>query len=146
MGDRLAAGQLSACLLAFVVLGARAGAREPRTRALRERAAQVRASAAPLRRRGSARFAACAMPVLLGFLLPTALLLQLAWSDLGRTDPHIAARLLTLVGNSFISPAWPRAPAWRSPRPWPMQRAFHRGASSLRQTARPRSATPSPAP
>jgi iron(III) transport system permease protein len=43
------------------------------------------------------------MPVLLGFLLPAGLLLHLAWSDLGvRSGAEIGARLLALIGNSFI--------------------------------------------
>ena len=102
MGDRLAAGQLSACLLAFVVLVL---ALERASRGRARYASALRKSARPQRLSGAAAalaFAACAMPVLLGFLLPAGLLLQLAWSDLGRTDPHIGARLLTLVGNSFI--------------------------------------------
>jgi iron(III) transport system permease protein len=52
-------------------------------------------------------FTACAIPLLLGFLLPAGLLLHLAWSDLSARESvqagfHAGTRLLTLVGNSFI--------------------------------------------
>jgi len=99
MGDRLAAGQLSVCLLAFVVLvlalerASRGGARY---------ASALRKSARPQPLSGAAAglaFAACALPVLLGFLLPAGLLVQLAWEDPGARG---GARLLALVGNSFI--------------------------------------------
>jgi len=99
MGDRLAAGQLSVCLLAFVVLvlalerASRGGARY---------ASALRKSARPQKLSGATAalaFAACAMPVLLGFLLPAGLLVQLAWEDPGARG---GARLLALVGNSFI--------------------------------------------
>jgi iron(III) transport system permease protein len=102
MGDPVAAGQLSACLLAFVALVVLA------ERASRGRAAYAGAlakQARPQRLRGLAAalaFVACAMPVLLGFLLPAGLLLQLAWSDLAaRTGFPVGARLAALVGNSF---------------------------------------------
>ena len=50
--------------------GARAGAREPRPRALCGAAAQAARRSASRARRAALAFAACAMPVLLGFLLP----------------------------------------------------------------------------
>jgi iron(III) transport system permease protein len=103
MGDSAAAGQLSVCLLAFVfvVLALE--------RANRGRAAYASALSKPSpaqRLSGAAAalaFAACAAPVLLGFALPSGVLLHLAWSDLGaRTGFHISERLVGLVGNSFM--------------------------------------------
>ncbi len=103
MGDSTAAGQLSVCLLAFVFV----------VLAL-ERASRGRAAYAsglgkrppPQRLSGPAAalaFAACAAPVLLGFLLPAGLLIHLAWSDLAaRTGFPIGSRLPALVGNSFM--------------------------------------------
>jgi len=99
MGDPAAAGQLSVCLLGFVAVIL-----------VLERASRGRAAyASPARRPAPAQqlrgapallaFAACALPVLFGFLLPALLLLQLAWSDPGARP---GARLLALVGNSFV--------------------------------------------
>lgn len=99
MGDLRAASQLAACLLGFVAV----------VLAL-ERASRGRASyAAPTRRpspaqrlhgvRALAVATACATPVALGFVLPAALLLNLAFSDpAARPGP----RLVALVGNSFL--------------------------------------------
>jgi iron(III) transport system permease protein len=99
MGDSLAAAQLSSCLLAFVLLVLAL------ERATRGRAAfHGNASSKPvppqrLRAWPSALATlACAMPVLLGFLIPAAILLQLAFTDPGA---RWGARLLALVGNSF---------------------------------------------
>jgi len=99
MGDLQAASQLSACLLGFVAV----------VLAL-ERASRGRASYAPQARRPSpaqrlrgmralAAAVACAAPVVLGFVLPAALLLNLAFSD---PAARPGARLLTLIGNSFV--------------------------------------------
>jgi iron(III) transport system permease protein len=99
MGDLRAASQLSACLLGFVAV----------VLAL-ERASRGRASYAPQARRPSpvqrlrgtralAAAAACAAPVALGFVLPAALLLNLAFSD---PAARPGARLVALVGNSFL--------------------------------------------
>jgi iron(III) transport system permease protein len=96
MGDSVAAAQLSACLLGFVVL----------LLAL-ERANRGRAAYhGPAPRRGrphglsgaaaAAAFVACAAPVVFGFALPALLLGRLAW---GEAIP--AARLGALAGNSF---------------------------------------------
>jgi iron(III) transport system permease protein len=99
MGDAVAAGQLSVCLLAFVA------AVLALERASRGRAAYASAQGktpAARRLQGAPAVlacAACAAPVLLGFLLPAALLVQLAWSDPGARG---GARLLALVGNSFL--------------------------------------------
>lgn len=103
MGDAVAAGQLSVCLLVFVVLVL---ALERASRGRAGYASALRKSAQPQRLSGLAAalaFAACALPVLLGFVLPAGLLLQLAWADLdARAGPHVVARLAALVGNSFI--------------------------------------------
>ena len=99
MGDTAAAGQLSVCLLAFVFAVL-----------VLERTNRGRAAyASPLSKRPPAQrlagpaaalaFAACAAPVLLGFLLPAGLLIQLAWSD---PQARWSARLPALVGNSFL--------------------------------------------
>jgi len=103
MGDPVAAGQLSVCLLAFVAVVLAL------ERASRGRAAYASApgkTPAARRLRGvpaALACLACALPVLLGFVLPAVLLLQLAWSDLGAgTGFPIGTRLLALVGNSFL--------------------------------------------
>lgn len=98
MGDATAAAQLSACLLAFVVVVLAL------ERASRGRAAYYaggRRPAPPLPLRGAsamAASAACAAPVFFGFALPAFLLLALAWDEAG-TYP--GTRLLALVANSF---------------------------------------------
>jgi iron(III) transport system permease protein len=87
LGDPLGAAQLSACLLVFVAAvlalerasrGRAAYASAPGRTAAEQRLTGWRAALA---------CAACAAPVVLGFLLPAALLVQLAWSDpAARTD------------------------------------------------------------
>jgi iron(III) transport system permease protein len=103
MGDTAAAGQLSVCLLAFVVVVL---ALERANRGRAAYASAVRKPSPPQRLSGAAAalaFAACAAPVLLGFVLPAGLLFHLAWSDIWtRADVQISARLLSLVGNSFL--------------------------------------------
>jgi iron(III) transport system permease protein len=99
MGDTVAAGQLSVCLLAFVFVVL---ALERASRGRASYASASRKPAPPQRLSGAAAalaFAACAAPVLLGFLLPAGLLVHLAWSDSGA---RWSARLLSLVGNSFM--------------------------------------------
>lgn len=98
MGDSVVASQLSACLLGFVALVLLI------ERASRSRAAYhsgaPRKPAPPARLRGAAAalaFAACAAPVVFGFLLPASLLGYLAWGE----RAYSAERLITLVGNSF---------------------------------------------
>jgi len=97
MGDSVAAAQLSACLLGFVVL-VLALERASRGRAAYHGIAP-RKPVPPHRLRGAkAALAsiACAAPVVFGFALPALLLAQLAWSE-----HAIYGRLLALVGNSF---------------------------------------------
>jgi len=98
MGDMAAAGQLSACLLAFVFVVL---ALERASRCRAAYASTMRKPSPPQCLSGTAAalaFAACAVPVLLGFALPAGLLVHLAWSD-----PEVSgARLLALMGNSFM--------------------------------------------
>ena len=103
MGDPVAAGQLSVCLLAFVVVVLAL------ERASRGRAAYASTlgKAPPLQvlsgLRAAAAFFACAMPVLLGFLLPAGLLLNLALIDPAvRIGVPMSPRLAALIGNSFL--------------------------------------------
>ncbi len=99
MGDSTTAAQLSTCLLGFVL------AVLVMERALRGRAAyhsSAQGKRAPLQHlrgwRGRLACAACAAPVVLGFLVPAAILAQLAFAD---PAANWGARLLALVGNSF---------------------------------------------
>ena len=99
MGDTVAAAQLSACLLAFVVLVLAL------ERASRGRAAyhggDARKPSPPHRLRGGAALlalCACAAPVVFGFLLPALLLGQLAWEE---RAGHLGVRLAALSANSF---------------------------------------------
>ncbi len=99
MGDPVAAGQLSVCLLVFVCV-VLALERSSRRRAAY---ASTLGKAPPAQRlagaAAAAASAACALPVLVGFLLPVCLLLHLAWSDpAARWSPRLAA----LIGNSFV--------------------------------------------
>ncbi len=98
MGDSVAAGQLSTCLLGFVLLVVSLE-RASRGRAVYASATRKPAPPQVLRGAGAAlAFLACAAPVLFGFVLPAGILLQLALAD---PDVRWSLRLLTLVGNSF---------------------------------------------
>src|SRR5688572_27828248 len=96
MGDSVAAAQLSACLLAFVVVllalervnRGRAAYHGPAPR--RSRPHQLRGGVAIL------ALAACAAPVTFGFALPAILLGRLAWDE-----TISAGRLGALTANSF---------------------------------------------
>jgi iron(III) transport system permease protein len=99
MGDSIAAAQLSTCLLTFVI------AVIALERASRGRAAYhgltPRKAAPPNRLRGAAgmlAFTACALPVVLGFLIPVAILGVLGWSEITMLR---GARLPVLIANSF---------------------------------------------
>ena len=99
MGDSIAAAQLSTCLLVFV-LAVLALERASRGRAAYHNPAPGKRSPPP-RLRGWAAVlacAACAAPVVLGFLIPAAILVQLALAD---PQARWGARLLALIGNSF---------------------------------------------
>ena len=99
MGDPVAAGQLSTCLLGFVAL-ALLLERKGRGRAAyysggtrKPSPAQPLAGAA-----GAAAFVACAAPVVFGFLLPAGILARLALTE---PEVHLGARVAELVANSF---------------------------------------------
>jgi iron(III) transport system permease protein len=97
MGDSVAAGQLSACLLGFVLLVL---ALERASRGRAAYASTTRNPAPAQRLRGAAAalaFAACAAPVVFGFLLPAGILLHLALAD---PEARWGARIAALVGNS----------------------------------------------
>ncbi|MCK0508847.1 ABC transporter permease [Aromatoleum anaerobium] len=101
LGDRIAAAQLSAALLAFVVLvlvlehASRGRARFNNTS--RQQAAPVPIRLSPLV--GLVAALACFMPLLLGFLLPAGLLLDMAFSE---GDAQFGSRFLHLARNSFV--------------------------------------------
>ncbi|NMG54999.1 ABC transporter permease [Aromatoleum aromaticum] len=101
LGDRIAAAQLSAALLAFVVLvlvlehASRGRARFNNTSRQQTTPLPIRLS--PLV--GVMAALACFMPLLLGFLLPAGLLLDMAFSD---GDVQFGARFLHLARNSFV--------------------------------------------
>ncbi|MEK6243963.1 MAG: iron ABC transporter permease [Pseudomonadota bacterium] len=99
MGDTTAAGQLSACLLVFVFVVL---ALERANRGRAAYASATRRPSPPQRLAGIAAVLAClacAMPVLLGFVLPSGLLIHLAWSD---PAARLSTRLMALIGNSFV--------------------------------------------
>jgi iron(III) transport system permease protein len=98
MGDSVAAAQLSSCLLAFVVV-VLAIERASRGRAAYHGGApRKRLPPQPLRgAAGALALAACAAPVVFGFLLPVGILLDLALRD---PDLRWGSRLFTLIGNS----------------------------------------------
>jgi iron(III) transport system permease protein len=96
MGDRVAAAQLSACLLGFVVL-LLALERANRGRAAYHGPAPRRARPHRLHgARAALALAACAAPVVFGFALPALLLGRLAWEE-----GVSAGRIGVLVANSF---------------------------------------------
>ena len=98
MGDIVAADQLATCLLGFVLVVV---ALERMNRgAARYHNTTARKPQPPQRLRGAAALlavAACAAPVVFGFLLPAAILLRLALVD---ADAQWGAHVLTLVANS----------------------------------------------
>jgi iron(III) transport system permease protein len=98
LGDRAAAARLSVMLLGVVVLVVWLE-RTSRGRARFQGAGTV--SAHRRRLDGAAGWAAtltCLLPVVLGFVLPVAILLRLAWRE---TDFGAFGRYATLVANSF---------------------------------------------
>jgi iron(III) transport system permease protein len=100
MGDADAAAQLSSVLLGFVLL-VLALERASRGRAAYHSAAPGKRTP-PVRLQGAVAVLAslaCAAPVVFGFLLPAGILAQLALTD---PEARWGARLLALVGNSFI--------------------------------------------
>jgi iron(III) transport system permease protein len=99
LGDLVVAGQLSACLLGFVLL-VLALERTSRGRAAYHSTGPAKPTL-PRRltgMRAMLAIAACAAPVVFGFLLPAGILLHLFATN---PDVHLGARLFALVGNSF---------------------------------------------
>ncbi|HET9045246.1 MAG TPA: iron ABC transporter permease [Burkholderiales bacterium] len=98
MGDIVAANQLATCLLGFVLIVV---ALERMNRgAARYHNTTARKHQPPQRLRGAAALlavAACAAPIVFGFLLPAGILLRLAIVDV---DARWGAHVLTLVANS----------------------------------------------
>lgn len=106
MNDRTAAAQLAALLLlvvAALLLAERSAQR--RLRFAGNRAGAASAEARPLVLRGGAEWAAwatCALPVLLGFLLPVALLGHMLWQEAQYGDFGLPwARFAEWAGASF---------------------------------------------
>lgn len=101
LGDRAAAAQLAMCLLGFVVLllalerQSRGSARF-HSGGLRRQPAR----GAPLTGlRALAAVGACALPLLIGFLLPAGVLLHMALTE---GDAQFGARFVTLARNSML--------------------------------------------
>ncbi|AYH44346.1 iron ABC transporter permease [Azoarcus sp. DN11] len=101
LGDRVAAAQLSAALLAFVVVvlvlehASRGRARFNNTSRQQTAPTPVKLS----RALGLLATLLCFLPLLLGFLLPAALLLRMA---LVEGDAQFGARFVQLARNSFV--------------------------------------------
>ena len=101
LGDRVAAAQLASLLLGFVILIlvlehlSRGRARFNNT----SRQAGPPARLVLTGVRGWLATLACLMPLLLGFLLPGGLLLQMAWVE---GDAQFGPRFFTLARNSFL--------------------------------------------
>jgi iron(III) transport system permease protein len=101
LGDRTAAAQLSAALFGFVVLVlllerlSRGRARFHDTTGRNRPRPGQRLSGL----RAIAALVACAVPLLLGFLLPAALLLKMALTE---GDAQFGPRFVRLAGNSFV--------------------------------------------
>ena len=103
LGDRVAAAQLAAALLGFVALlillervsrgRARYHDSSGRRRATRQVLTGWPALLAQL---------GCAIPIVVGFLLPALLLVRLAMGDAGEQAEGFAARFLLLARNSFV--------------------------------------------
>jgi iron(III) transport system permease protein len=101
LGDPVAAAQLSACLLGFVVLlltleqASRGHARYDAGRSVRGRASRMRLQG------GAAWLAAfaCLIPVGIGFALPTVLLLRMAF---GEDVSGMGERFVLQARNSFL--------------------------------------------
>lgn len=101
LGDRIAAAQLAAALLGFVVVlllvesTSRGRARFHNTTGRNRQMAGYRLRGWP----AAAATLACILPLLLGFLLPAGLLLRLALTE---GDAQFGERFIGLAGNSFL--------------------------------------------
>ena len=101
MGDRIAAAQLSAALLGFVFLLLIA---ERYSRGARRyhQATQRYQALTPYRLRGwraAGAILACGLPLLLGFILPAAVLIKMT---VEAGDQQFGGRFFELAGNSFL--------------------------------------------
>jgi len=101
LGEQVAAAQLAACLLVFVVIVlalervSRGGGQYHHTTSKYQQLPEY-----PLRgAKALGAFLVCALPVLVGFLLPGALLLQMA---INTGDPLFGVRFLEFAFNSVV--------------------------------------------
>ncbi len=101
LGDRIAAAQLSAALLAFVVVLLALEHRSRGRSRFHDTSSRRRHTLAPSLSgwRGWAASAVCALPLVIGFALPAGLLLLLA---IDQTTPPIASLFFRLARNSFL--------------------------------------------
>jgi iron(III) transport system permease protein len=100
MGDRAAAAQLALCLLT-VALALALAERGMRGRARFHNAGRRFERVDPATLRGTAAlaaFAACAVPVMAGFVLPVVILMEMA---IGSGQDILSPRYLRLIGNSL---------------------------------------------
>jgi iron(III) transport system permease protein len=101
LGDRIAAAQLAAALLGFVIV-LLLNERTSRGRARFHNTTGRNRPLAGYRLRGwhaAGATLACALPLLLGFLLPAVLLLRLALTE---GDAQFGERFVVLARNSFV--------------------------------------------
>jgi iron(III) transport system permease protein len=101
LGDRIAAAQLALALLAFVI-GVLVLERLSRGRSRFHDTTLRRTGVARQPLRGPKALAAvlaCALPLLLGFLLPAGLLLDMAWAE---GDTQFGTRFVVLARNSVL--------------------------------------------
>ena len=99
LGDRVAAAQLATLLLAFVAALLLLERWNRGRMRFAGGGAQHRLNAQELKGwRGWLAALLCTLPILLGFVLPAALLLRMALRD---TETQSAARIWVLIGNSF---------------------------------------------
>ncbi len=101
MGNRVAAAQLATALLGFVLLLIWLE-RHSRGEARYHHTSRRYRPIAPLELRGFAALAAgtlCALPVLLGFVVPAAILVHMSATA---GDPLFGRRFLEYAGNSFV--------------------------------------------
>ena len=101
LGDRVAAAQLAASLLGFVVALLLIEQRSRGRARFNNTTGRNRPLAGQILKGGHAAsaFALCAIPLLLGFLLPAGLLLRLAVTG---GDTQFGKHFLVLAGNSFV--------------------------------------------
>ena len=101
LGDRIAAAQLAAALLGFVVLLLLIEQLTRGRAKFHNTTGRNRPQAGYTLRGGRALVAVtvCAVPLIIGFILPAGLLLRLALTE---GDAQFGQRFVTLAGNSFV--------------------------------------------